>query len=143
MLTLTQINAETDTGLTEEHQMVLEMLVKAYPEYRQAPWRYANLSATIDTVQANQPSPKIKALKAVVTALGGIPSLVVESQGTDKAPSFFSTVSNWRELAQTVLDLLYEVPYVAGPQGYIVVQRRIEDLIISDSGTVIITNCGS
>lgn len=132
MITLAQITAEAQTpALTAEQQLALETLVKAYPGYSNAVGRWPLLSAKIDAEQAT-PTVKTKGLKAVLTALNDLPEVVVESSGSDKSPSYFTTQANWNALAQDVLNMLYELPIILGQQSFVLVQRRVQDITLND-----------
>ena len=132
MITQAQIDAEEyDTPLTENQVMVLNLLVKRYPAYYNAVGRYPLLGDKL-AEEVAVPTVKTAALKAILTQLGLIPAFVVESQGSADAQSFFSTTQNWQELAQDVLDTLYEVPIVTGAQSYAIAQRRTEQIAIKD-----------
>jgi hypothetical protein len=69
---------------------------------------------------------KAKALGAVLIKLRGIPGLVVESEGTDKRRTHFTTPENWEELAQDVIMALYDDPtgYMT-QQLFAVVERGV------------------
>jgi len=127
MITLGQINAETTDPMTDEQVLSLTLLVKKFPPYRDSSPLWPNLDGKLATEQAT-PTVKTKALKAVLTALGKIPSIVVESSGTDESRSHFTTEDNWYDLAEMVLNTLYQVPVPNGRQSYATVQRRIQDL---------------
>lgn len=132
MITLAQIQAEEFvTALTAQQVLCLEMLVKRYPPYYNAVGRYPLLGDKL-TEEVSVPTVKTAGLKAVLTQLGIIPAFVVESSGTDTEPSFFSTTQNWAELAQDVLDILYEIPIVMGAQSYSIAQRRTESIVLKD-----------
>jgi hypothetical protein len=132
MITLNQIQAEKITpALTEEQQLALETLVKAYPGYSNAVGRWPSLSDKIDAEQL-LPTVKTQGLKAVITALNKLPPIVVESSGSDKAPSYFTTQANWNALAQDVLNMLFELPVTLGQQSFVLVQRRVQDLTLVD-----------
>lgn len=123
MITVEQINAEPLTALTEEQQLALELLVRSYKPYREGVGRWPDVSAKIDAEQ-EVPTVKTKALRAVLTALSKLPRLVVESSGSEKSQSFFSTKLNWDELALAVLDTLYSVPVVVNSERSIYVFQR-------------------
>lgn len=133
MITLTQIDAESLTPpLTDTQTLALTMLVKQYERYRNAIGIWPNIT---DRLVAEQvfATVKTQALKAILTQLEVIPALVVESSGSAEAQSFFSTKQNWDALAQDVLDTLYDVPIVIGPQNFAIAQRTIQKAILKDS----------
>ena len=132
MITTAQINAEDfTTALTPRQVLVLTMLVKRYPPYYNAVGRYPVLANKL-AAEVATPTVLTAALKAVLTQLGIIPAFVVESQGSAEAQSFFSTVQNWNELAQDVLDIMYEIPFASGAQSYAIAQRRTEKIVLKD-----------
>lgn len=132
MITQAQIDAEEfTTPLTDKQVLVLTLLVKRYPPYYNAVGRYPLLADKLAEEVAT-PTVKTSALKAILTQLGVIPAFVVESSGSADAQSFFSTTQNWAELAQDVLDTLYEVPVVTGAQSYAIAQRKTENLVLKD-----------
>jgi len=132
MITLEQIDAEKITpALTASQQLALENLVKHYPAYANAVGRWPLLSGKIDAEQL-LPTVKTQALKAVLTALDELPAIVVESSGSDKAQSYFTTQSNWFALAQDVLNTLYEFPMTFGRTSFVLVQRRVQDITLND-----------
>lgn len=131
MITVEQINVEiiedgdgNPVPLTEEQQLTLEMLVKNYDGYAKNTAVWPGLSAKIDAEQVT-PTVKSKALKAVLTAYSKLPKLKVESQGTDKRQSYFSTKDNWDELAKDVLNVLFELPVVSNGTSLLVFQRSV------------------
>lgn len=65
-----------------------------------------------------------KALAAVCAKLAGLPGIAVESEGTDKARSFFSAERNWDELALDIINTLYDTPPVVA-QGFGIATRKI------------------
>ena len=133
MITQAQIDAESTTpALTVNQKLVLMMLVRRYLVRHNSVWRFADLGTVIDA-EITAPTEKTSALKAILTQLGKIPSFVVESQGSAEAQSFFSTTLNWQELAQDVLDILYEAPTVIGnTQSYAIAQRQTEKIVLKD-----------
>jgi hypothetical protein len=123
-----QIQAESQTpALTEEQVLNLLLLVRAYPPYIQAVGRYPDLAGLLEAERMT-PTVKTMALKAVLTALGKLPKEVVEAQGTDKAPSFFSSTQNWGALALDTLNVLYDLPITTGPTRFVLVQPSHYDL---------------
>lgn len=132
MITLTQINAENfTTPLTDEQVLNLSLLVKKFPPYRDNSPLWPNLSGKL-VAEQSVPTVKTKALKAVLTALGAVPSIVVESHGTDTSQADFSTNENWWELAELILNTLYEVPFATGRRSYAVVPVKITDLTLKE-----------
>jgi len=130
MITLTQINAENfTTALTDEQVLNLTLLVKKYPPYRDASGMWPDLAGKLADEQGT-PTVKTKALKAVLTALGTIPSIVVESNGNEQAQSHFSTTENWYEYAELILNTLYEIPIATGRTSVAVVPAKITDLTL-------------
>lgn len=72
-------------------------------------------------------------MKAVLTALGELPELVVESQGSDTRPSHFTTKENWDSLALDVLNTLYVLPAgLLGHQSFAVTSPSVEKFMIND-----------
>lgn len=138
MITLEQLEAESSDFLTSSEVRVLILLVKASPDYNQAVGRWPSLEDTIGAFADNSATydeaqqSKIKSLRAVITQLGALPTIVAESNGNESAQTYFSTKDNWRELALTVLDILYELPTVLGPQSFALVQRRVRDITLRD-----------
>jgi hypothetical protein len=141
MLTLEQIRDESNaTELEDEEVLALENLIKSYDGYARNLPVYPNLSATIAKERpsvtqspAGAITVKTKGLRAVLTALGELPPVVVESNGTDKASSYFSTSSNWGALAQDALNILYEIPLGSIGRNFVLVQRRVQDLVLNDN----------
>lgn len=132
MLTQAQIDAEEFvTPLTDKQVLTLTMLVKRYPAYYNAIGRYPLIADKL-AAEVAVPTVSTAGLKAVLTQLGKIPAFVVESQGSAQSQSFFSSVHNWEELAQDVLDILYEVPMVLGARSYGIAQRKTEGLVLKD-----------
>jgi hypothetical protein len=139
MLTLAQINAETDAALTDEQVMALSLVVKQYEPYKQAIGKWPDIEGVLDeikTAQEGTPTDKsptqTKALKAVLAALGKLPNIVVESEGTDDSSGFFGTKANWDALAQDILNILYPTEQILGAQSILVVQRRIKNITLGD-----------
>lgn len=144
MITDVQIGAG-QLPLGYDKQMALLMLVKRYPAYKRQASRWPALAAAINSVSgmpdSDNPIPggdpgspaspvaptltdiKGMALDATLTALRGLPGVVVEDEGTDKEKVYFGTASNWEELAQGVLDILYDT--TGSSQVYRVVQRSL------------------
>jgi hypothetical protein len=138
VLTFEQINAENQNpALSDEQIMALELLVKRWPVYQRASGQWPLLHERL-VAEKTTPTVKTKALKAVLTALAGLPAVVAETQGTDKEPAFFSTVQNWEALAEDTLNILYDLPVTWAAQSFVLVQRRIEDLIITDAGRIVL-----
>lgn len=131
MITLAQIQAETGDALLDEEIQVLELLVKQAPVYNQAIGRWPDLHGTLEQEQT-VPTIKTQALRAVLTLLGRVPTIVVESQGSADEPSFYSTGNNWNQLALEVLNVLYDLPVILGNQSFALVQRTISDLTLED-----------
>lgn len=137
MITLEQIQAESADPLSEEEQLTLELLVQRFPRYRDNRHLYPNLSLKIDTEQ-QLPTVKTKALRAVLKALSQLPGIVVESQGSDKQPGFFSTDLNWQELAQQVLDVLFKDEVIVLVSGTIsLIPKTLSDILPNDYPLVI------
>lgn len=107
MITISQITAQNTDPLTNEQVLVLFQIVKQYQLYRDAPGRYPSVKTKLEEEQ-NSPTVKTKALKAVITAHNELPSLVVQSQGSDKQPGYFETKNNWDALAIDILDILFD-----------------------------------
>lgn len=134
MLTQTQINAESDTpAITDEQIAALLGLVRQYQPYQDSgaglwPQLEEKLAAEKDT-----PTIITKVLKAVLTALDALPSIVVESSGQRNSPSFFETKANWDALAQDVLNAFFKARVVIGPYGYGLVQKPIQDALRRES----------
>jgi hypothetical protein len=142
MITHAQIVAESITpALTEQQVMTLSLLVKKYPPYRDASGMWPNFADKL-AEEVVTPTVKTQALKAVVTALGKIPAIVVESNGTDQSQSHFSTTDNWWELAELVLNTLYDVPVATGRQSVAVVPVRITDLTLRERTTILPRDTG-
>lgn len=132
MLTLAQINAENfSVALTDEQELNLSLLVKKYPPYREAAGMWPGFADKLAAEKAT-PTVKTKALKAVLTALGTIPSIVVESNGTANSQSHFSTTENWYEYAELILNTLFDVPVATGRTSVAVVPVRVTDLVINE-----------
>lgn len=135
MLTLAQIQAELTTALSPEEKMAIMLLIKGSPEYYQAVGRWPLLEGTIDA-ETTLPTVKTPALRAILKILGQLPSIVVESNGSDTEPGYFSTPSNWRSLAVEALNVLYDIPVILGSQSFVLVQRRIANIKLSDSSII-------
>lgn len=123
------------TPITAQEQKLLENLVKSYSEYVYNIGLYPGLSTKIDAEQS-EPTDITYMLKAILVALDELPPVSVDSQGTDKAPSFFSTTSNWGILAQDVLNQFYD-PASSGTstwrRSYMTVQRPVQDITLNDN----------
>jgi hypothetical protein len=132
MLQLAQIQAEDMTALDSDQVLALTLLVKRYPNYINAIASWPDLEGKLAEEQAT-PTVKTKALKAVLVALGTQPKIVVESSGSDDARSFFSSSINWEELAQDVLDTLYDIPIPSGSFRFALAQRRIDDAVLKEN----------
>lgn len=140
MLTHAQINAENQSpALTEEQELALTMLVRQYHGYAAFTANWPNFTTKLADEQAT-PTVKTKALKAVLTALGRLPSIDVESQGTADSESFFATKRNWDRLAQDVLNVLFDtnVYYTTALSGThqmfaTVPKKKVKDLTLNDS----------
>lgn len=142
MITFAQIAAESQSpALTDEQTLVLQMLVKQFPPYINAVGLWPAL-ADVLAEEVATPTVKTQALKAVLTALGDIPAIVVESQGRAEAPSFFSTKSNWYALAQDVLNILYDLPINLGSQSFALTQKHIQDMVIKDDLIIVEDDSG-
>lgn len=131
MLTETQISAETLDPLTATQKQALLGLVRQYPPYMKASGRWPSLEQKIDT-EITTPTVKTQALKAVLTQLNALPSLVVESDGTTNSPGRFTTPENWEALALDVLNVLYVGPTYLGSHYVGVVKRPTESLVQRD-----------
>jgi hypothetical protein len=118
--------------------LALLMLVKRLPPKERRPSNVYDLEARIVAVKGtgdplNPTTPatptmdevKGMALDAVLTRLNALPNISVEDEGTDKERSFFSAAVNWKELAQDVLDVLYESNQQGQNQVFLVVQRTL------------------
>lgn len=131
MITPTQVAAEPLTVLTQSQVENLILLVKQYAPYAHAPGRWPNLRTKLEshvtTVTALTPY-----LKAVLTALDGLPEISAESQGQADSPGFFSVKANWDALAIDVLNALYDMPADIGPTSYAVVKRSTESMAQKD-----------
>ena len=123
--------------------MNLLLLVRGYPAYSNAIGRWPDLAGVLSQIKVASESvgtsdaktdalAKIKVLRAILAALDALPNIVVESSGTDKAPSFFSAETNWNALAKDVLNLLYGTPIILGQTSFVIVQRRTQDLTLED-----------
>lgn len=132
MLQLAQIQAEDMTALDSDQVLALTLLVKRYPNYINAIASWPDLEGKLAEEKAT-PTVKTKALKAVLVALGTQPKIVVESSGSDDARSFFSSSINWEELAQDVLDTLYDIPIPSGSFRFALAQRRIDDAVLKEN----------
>lgn len=128
MLTLAQINAETDDALTDEMVLTIENLVQQADIYEDG------LFPDFFTLLADEqstPTVKTKVLRAIVTALGNLPPLVVESQGSSDSRKYFATKQNWEALAKDVLALFYKRKIFEGNRiAYAIAHRRIENLVL-------------
>lgn len=130
MITQAQILAEAITpALTDEQVLNLTLLVKQYPGYISNLGFFTDLDGEL-ALEVATPTVKTRALKAVLTALGNLPTLVVESQGRDTSPAHFSTVENWASLAIDVLNVLYDVPAgLLGSQSFALTRKPLAGLI--------------
>lgn len=124
MITIEQITAEPMTALSPQQVLALRMLVQSYDEYRKNLGVYPDFLGEV-AKEVALPTERTQGLRAVLTALSRLPRLKVESQGTDKSPSFFSTKQNWDTLAQDALNVLYELPIYSGDIRFVVVQPNI------------------
>lgn len=132
MLTQAQIVAQSTTpALTDEQVQSLVLLVKRWKVYRANVGLWPNFEARI-VAEQSAATVKTKALKAVLALLAQLPSIVVESQGTEDAQSHFSTELNWDSLARTVLDTLFDVPLADGRTHVALVQRTIPNMILNE-----------
>lgn len=132
MLTIAQITAENISPvLTEAQVLNLVLLVKNWPTYRSQPLLWPDVETRI-RAEIAVPTVKTQALKAVLTALGKIPKIVVESSGTADSQSHFSSVDNWDTLSSDVLDILYDVPIANGRTSVAVIQRTILDVAMPE-----------
>ena len=132
MITLAQINAETLDPMTDEQVLALELLVKRFKGYYTAIGFWPQLSERLRAEQ-DVPTVKTQALKAVVTALGDLPEIVVESEGQRNSPGFFATRDNWDALAMDTLNILYDKPaYVMSVQKFGVVNKPVQGATIKD-----------
>lgn len=134
MITQAQIDAQNfTTALTPNQVMVVTMLVKRYLVKYNAVSQYSTLGTKLQD-EVDTPTVVTSAIKAVLAILGGVPTLVVESSGSDDSRSFFSTVLNWEELAQDILNVLYENPIPVGTatQSFAIAQRRTEQIALKD-----------
>jgi hypothetical protein len=123
--------------LSNAKRLALAMLVKRVPANKRRPSNVSDIAARIAAVAGTDPNgvpavpatPTIDdvkgmALDAVLTRLRGLPGVVVQDEGSDKERVFLSTAENWQELAQDVLDVLYESQGTS--QTYLIVQRTLE-----------------
>lgn len=131
MLTPAMIAAENfSVALTPQQKMNLMLLVRgAYPAH--ADFFASALNDYLDAEVAT-PTENTQALKAVLTQLGKLPALDVESQGDVNSPTFYASQANWRALALDVMNV-FGIRYGASQQSMGLVQRRTEDLILDDS----------
>lgn len=127
MLTVAQIDAETQDPLTDSQVVSLLNIVRRYKVYAMEQGKWPDLEGKLNTEQLT-PTVKTQALKAVLTAVAKLPSLVVETNGTDTDRSYFSTRLNWEEAAIDILNILYKVPAVIGRTGIIAVRKTVKDL---------------
>lgn len=120
MLTATEIGEGRD-GLGEYNlnavdQLALVKLVRRYSRYHDNKPLYPDLAltvkATIDAAIAigstDEQKALAKALGAVLRKLETLPGFVIQAFGSDQRPADFSSNVNWQELAQDVLDTLYD-----------------------------------
>lgn len=132
MITPAQINAENFTDpLTDNQVIILTMLIRRYPRYYNASGLYPAIADKF-AAEVAVPTANTAALKAILTQLGTVPVYVVESSGSATSQSFFSTVQNWEELAQDVLDVFYDIPVGLTQQSYAIAQRRNENIQLHD-----------
>jgi hypothetical protein len=125
MITQAQIDAEDQTpALTDQQVLTLTLLVKRAPVYYSNVGLFPNLSTKL-TDEQTTPTVITQALKAILTALGDIPEIVVESQGSRDAESHFSTNENWVELAVDVLNLFYTLAGVSR-QSYAITRDQLK-----------------
>jgi hypothetical protein len=134
MITQAQIDAQSGTAdMTQTQLLALETLVKKFPEYRSNLGLYPKLKDRLTEVNTTDLDATIEArrvaqrqfLRAVLASLGKLPTLKIESSGSDTEQSFFSTEQNWHDLAQDTLDCIYDV-VVTGQQQFIVLQRPLK-----------------
>lgn len=131
MITVAQITAEDLTAISEIQQRALMGLIEQYQPYADAPGRWPSLEDKIGAEMAT-PTVKTRALKAVLTALGRLPAIVVESQGQVSSPSMFATKENWDTLAFDALNILYGKSIILGPQTIGVIKRSTESMTQKD-----------
>jgi hypothetical protein len=131
MLTLAQIEAQNIDPLTDDQVMALSLLVKRYPNYINAVASWPDLEGKLAAEQST-PTIKTKALKAILVTLSTQPTIVVESSGSEDTKGFFSSSTNWEELAQDVLDTLYDIPIPSGSFRFALAQRRIQDAVLKE-----------
>lgn len=109
------VDPANNTADRPEGRKTLTLLVKRYPGYRLYPGLYPDFAnVLLDAVDATahpvEAPVNIKALNAILTQLAALPTFVADSEGSDSEKVFVSIAGNWEELAQTVLDTLYESP---------------------------------
>lgn len=109
------VDPNNNTADKPEGRKTLTLLVKRYPGYRNNPTLYPDFASVlldaVDAVTHPEDAPvNIKALDAVLAQLAELPTFVADSEGSEAQRVFVSIAGNWEELAQTVLDILYEPP---------------------------------
>ncbi len=139
MITPALILNETMTpALSEAQKLVLLMLVRQYEPYKKSPGLWPDVEGLLDAEQS-VPTVKTQALKAVLTSMSVLPGLVVESEGTDKQKTFFSTKQNWQAYGEDILTVLFETNSALSEVSFAVVHRTTKDMgytgypLISDS----------
>ena len=139
MIIVSQLNAQNTDPLTEEEVLALKILIRKAKYYEKNMFRFPRLNDRI-AAEVLLPTVKTKGLKAVLVAAGVLPTIVVESQGSDKEPGFFSTPQNWEDLAQDALEILYdgEVSFVSVPSQISVIKKRLSDLYLDEHGVLIL-----
>jgi hypothetical protein len=154
MLNVTEIENGDIRILTPRAVLALSNLVKRSTAFKNAGLYYLDINTkvqgTVTAAHAQDPSvlsagsvaaadaaaiaagaapadlALAKALAAVGTKLATLPGIAVESEGTEKARSFFSAENNWNELALDIISTLYDTPPVVA-QGFGVATRRIAE----------------
>lgn len=128
MITPDLIIAESMTpALSEAQKIVLLMLVRQYEPYKKSPGLWPDVEDLI-TQEQGTPTAKTMALKAVLTAMNKLPALTVESEGSDKRKTFFSTKQNWQAFGEDILSILYETNSALTDVTFAVVHRTAKDL---------------
>jgi hypothetical protein len=109
------VDPANNTADRPEGRKTLTLLVKRYSGYKLNKPLYPELTTVlldaVDTVAHPDEAPTtIKALNAVLAQVNRLPKFSAELEGEAAGGVFVSIAGNWDELAQTVLDILYETP---------------------------------
>lgn len=121
------VDPANNTADKPEGRKTLTLLVRRYKEYTNNLPLYPDFTGTLLAAVADptEGPVNVKALNAILAQLLTFPMLVADSEGSQDERIYFSIGGNWDELAQTVLDTLYEpapTPFVG---AFVVAERGL------------------